>query len=105
MTKSIRVLSMSESHGCPDLIEYGGRRYALQETCTYEPSEFATRFDENDEEVETYEPSEDCGSFECSACGFDMLFGYDMGWFDEEPPYKPHFKYCPNCGARVLERR
>jgi ribosomal protein S27AE len=30
-----------------------------------------------------------------------MMFG-DMGWFDEEPPYKPHFKFCPNCGARVF---
>lgn len=102
VTNGMRVLHLSGPHGRPDLIECDGQRYAPQETCTYEPTEFATRFDEKGEEVETYEPAEDCDSFSCSACGYEMRFDYDIGWFDDYPPYKPYFKFCPNCGARVV---
>ena len=97
----LKVLRLLEPQGCPDAIECDGQRYVPQETCTYHPTEYATRFDENDEEIETNDPAEGCGTFECSACGFEMMFG-DMGWFDDEPPYKPYFKFCPNCGARVV---
>lgn len=33
-----------------------------------------------------------------------MLFG-DTGWFGTEPPYAPTFKFCPECGARVVQTR
>lgn len=99
-TDDLKVLRLLEPQGCPDAIECDGQRYVPQNTCSYDPTEYATRFDENDNEVETFEPSEDCQSFQCSACGFEMMFG-DMGWFGEEPPYKPYFSFCPNCGARV----
>ena len=97
----LRVLRLLEPQGCPDAIECDGQRYVPQNVCTYEPTEFAVRFDENDNEIETLDPSEECGTFQCSACGFEMMFG-DMGWFDEEPPYKPYFSFCPKCGARVV---
>lgn len=100
-TDDLKVLRFLEPQGCPDAIECNGQRYVPQETCTYQPTEYETRFDENDEEIETNDPAEDCVAFECSACGFEMMFG-DMGWFDYEPPYKPYFKFCPNCGARVV---
>lgn len=34
-------------------------------------------------------------------CREQMLYG-EAGWFDEEPPYTPHFKRCPECGCRVV---
>lgn len=103
MTKpsGMRVLRLPEPQGSPDYIECDGQRYVPENTCTFYPNETETRFDEDDNEIETNEPSENCDAFECSACGFPMMFG-DMGWFDEEQPYKPRFKFCPNCGARVV---
>lgn len=100
-TDGMKVLSLLEPQGCPDAIECDGQLYVPQETCTYSPTEYETRFDENDEEIETNDPAEDCGTFECSACGFEMMYG-ELGWFDEEPPYKPNFNFCPECGARVV---
>lgn len=70
-------------------------------TCTYEPYDTLSRWDEDDNEIETNEPADGCDSFECSNCGYSMLYGGD-GWFDEEPPYAPHFSYCPNCGFKVV---
>ena len=102
MADDLNILRLLDPHGLPHAIECDGRMYVPQETCTYRPTEVATCFDENDVEIETNEPSEDCGTFICSSCGFEMLFGYDMGWFEEEPPYKPYFKFCPGCGARVV---
>ena len=100
-TDDLRVLRLLEPQGCPDAIECDGQRYVPQNTCAYHPTEIATRYDENDNEIETDEPSEGCSTFECSACGFEMMFG-DMGWFEEKQPYKPLFTFCPNCGARVV---
>lgn len=74
----------------------------IDPTCVYEPTETLTRWDENDNEHETNEPDFDCGTFACSRCGYEMLYGDEGGWFDTEPPYAPHFKFCPNCRARVL---
>ena len=96
-----KVLRLLGPQGLPDIIDCDGQSYVPQHVCTYYPTEFLTRFDEHDNEIETNDPSYDCGSFECSACGFEMMFG-EMGWFDEETPYKPHFNYCPNCGAKVV---
>ena len=101
-TDDLKVLRLLEPQGCPDAIECDGQRYVPQNVCTYEPSVYAVRFDENDNEIDTFEHAYDCSTFTCSACGFEMLFGYDMGWFEDEPPYKPFFKFCPNCGARVV---
>ncbi len=70
-------------------------------TCTYEPEEYLIIWDEDDNEIEINEPDEDCPAFECSNCGHEMLYG-EMGWFDEELPYTPHFRYCPNCGFKVV---
>lgn len=71
------------------------------DTCTYEPTETISYFDRNDVEHETNWPDYECASFMCVKCNYEMMYG-DIGWFEEEPPYKPRFKYCPNCGRRVL---
>mgnify|MGYP000712487205 FL=1 len=80
-----------------DLIEPEPER-----TCHFEPDVTEIKYDENDNEIETGEPAEDCSAFECSECGYPMLYDPDIGWFDYCEPYKPHFKYCPNCGAKVV---
>lgn len=71
--------------------------------CTFSPDETKTRWDEDDNEIETDEPAEECIGFVCSNCGGIMMFdwGGEMGWFDTEPPYAPHFNYCPYCGREV----
>jgi|GEM_PF-2144695 len=79
-----------------DLIDYGE-----PDTCVYEPTESVNYYDENDREHETNRPSDGCPTFTCSRCGNEMLYG-EMGWFDEEPPYTPRFKRCPECGRRVV---
>lgn len=77
-------------------------KYVRERACRYEPEEFAFRIDEEGNEIDdVYEPSEDCSAFVCSECGGSMLYGYDMGWFDDKPPYKPYFSFCPYCGSRV----
>lgn len=73
-----------------------------ERTCHFEPDVTEIKYDENDNEIETGEPAEDCSAFECSECGYPMLYDPDIGWFDYCEPYKPHFKYCPNCGAKVV---
>lgn len=73
-----------------------------ERTCHFEPDVTEIKYDENDNEIETGEPAEDCSAFECSECGYPMLYDPDVGWFDYCEPYKPHFKYCPNCGAKVM---
>lgn len=73
-----------------------------ERTCHFEPDVTEIKYDENDNEIETGEPAEDCSAFECSECGYPMLYDPDVGWFDCCEPYKPHFKYCPNCGAKVM---
>lgn len=80
--------------------EVSGRGYVPERTCRFIPSETERRLDENDVEHDTGEPSDECPTFVCSACGSDMMYG-DGGWFDLEPPHKPRFGYCPYCGARV----
>lgn len=86
--------------------------HALAErTCHFEPDVIEVLLDEDGNEIldadgneiETGEPAEDCSAFECSECGYPMLYDPDIGWFDYCEPYKPHFKYCPNCGAKVVE--
>lgn len=48
--------------------------------------------------------SRDSKSFTCSACGFSesklvvSLFTLSFSWV------KPSYRYCPNCGAEVLDR-
>lgn len=79
-----------------DLIESGPVR-----TCRYSPSETETWLDDDGTEHDTGEPSDECGTFACSECGYDMMYG-DVGWFDLEPPHRPTFNYCPNCGAKVV---
>mgnify|MGYP001025734575 CR=1 FL=1 len=96
-----KVLRLVERMGEPDVIECDGVTYVPQQTCTFTPNEIASRFDENDEEIETDEPADDCDAFSCSVCGYDMMFG-DCGWFELEPPYKPNFKFCPNCGSKEV---
>lgn len=54
-------------------------------------------------DTETGEPSDECPTFVCSACGSDMMYG-DGGWFDLEPPHKARFGYCPYCGAKVVQK-
>ena len=99
---SVKVLRIIQPQGLPDVIECDHERYARQEVCCYVPEELKTVYDEEGNEVETFEPDDDCEVFGCSACGNPMMFSRDGdGWFDEVPPYKPRFSYCPNCGARV----
>lgn len=78
-------------------------RMVTTPTCTFSPDETKTRWDEDDNEIETDEPAEECVGFVCSNCGGIMMFdwGGEMGWFDTEPPYSPHFNYCPYCGRKV----
>lgn len=67
--------------------------------CRFIPEVTKTRLSEDGmEEIDTNDPAEGCLAFECSVCGFPMMFG-DCGWFDEMPPYTPQFNYCPNCGT------
>lgn len=73
-----------------------------ERTCHFEPDVTEIKYDENDNEIETGEPAEDCSAFECSECGYLVLYDPYIGWFDYCEPYKPHFKYCPNCGAKVV---
>lgn len=83
----------------------------VERTCHFEPDVIEVLLDEDGNEIldadgneiETGEPAEDCSAFECSECGYPMLYDPDIGWFDYCEPYKPHFKYCPNCGAKVVE--
>jgi hypothetical protein len=88
-------------------------------TCYYIPDEKGfTWWDESDvEHYEEYSASEECYSASCDKCGHSMMVG-DEGWFDgwdeitewteedgsEHKGYilKPRFKFCPNCGARVV---
>ena len=70
-------------------------------TCTFIPETMATRWDEDDNEIDTNEPGYGCLAFDCSNCGYLMMCGND-GWFDEESPHTPPFKYCPNCGFKVV---
>lgn len=74
----------------------------IDPTCTYEPTETLNYWDEQDREHDTNQPDTECGTFSCSWCGNEMLYGEDGGWFDTEPPYAPLFMFCPGCGARVL---
>lgn len=69
-------------------------------TCTFDPEEYATRWDEDDVEHETDDTDEDRGYFVCSNCGMVMMYG-DEGRFETEPPYRPSFNHRPHCGARV----
>lgn len=83
--------------------EVNGRRCVPERYCCFTPSETERRLDENDVEHDTGEPSDECPTFVCSACGSDMMYG-DGGWFDLEPPHKPRFGYCPYCGAKVVQK-
>ena len=94
-------------------------RYAREKTCQYEPDYTGfTWWDEND--VEHYEEdsaSDECWSASCNKCGFTMIVG-DEGWFNGWDDIKvwadeagtehhgillePIFKFCPNCGAKVV---
>lgn len=79
----------------------GNAFWVKERTCRYVTEITDTRFDENGEEIETGDPADNCDCFECSECGFPMMYG-DDGWFEMEPPYKARFNFCPNCGARVM---
>lgn len=88
-------------------------------TCYYVPDQQGwTWWDERD--VEHYEENsaaDECYSASCSECGNTMMVG-EEGWFDgwdvpvewiEEDGSEhkgivlsPRFKYCPECGRRVL---
>lgn len=74
-----------------------------ERTCRYEPEMYAVRIEEDGTEIVTDEPDDECECFVCSECSYCMMFGADSGWFGTEPPYKAHFRYCPGCGARVVE--
>lgn len=99
--------------------EGGVTHYLPEGTCYYIPDETGfTWWDENDvEHYEEYSASYECCSASCDKCGHSMMVG-DEGWFDgwdeitewteedgsEHKGYilKPRFKFCPNCGARVV---
>lgn len=79
-----------------------------ERTCRYLPDEPATWWDEDD--VEHEEPGLAVREWGvngvCSECG-NVMLGTDDGWFDFEPrehgwAMVPRFRYCPQCGARVL---
>ena len=80
-----------------DLIELEPER-----TCHFYPDVIEVLLDEDGNEIETGNPAEGCSAFECSECGYPMIFDPYIGWFDYWSPYIPHFKYCPNCGAKVI---
>ena len=74
-----------------------------EHTCVYVPAEYEVIYHDDDTEEVTADPAWDCDAFKCSECEYLMIYG-DGGWFDEEPPYRPRFSYCPNCGAKVVMR-
>lgn len=43
-----------------------------ERTCHFEPDVTEIKYDENDNEIETGEPAEDCSAFECSEFGHPM---------------------------------
>lgn len=73
----------------PEFIVLEGRRgdrqtYAQERTCKFVSSKGCD-----------YPPV-------CSACGFELGI-YDCEWF-EDGTYGYGGSYCPNCGAKVVER-
>ena len=88
-------------------------------TCHYIPDDTGfVWWDEHDEEhYEGGSASDECGSASCDKCGYEMMVG-DDGWFngwdeitewwEEDGSYHkgyvltPRFKFCPNCGRRVV---
>lgn len=81
----------------------GNAFWDKRRTCRFEPETTATAYDEDDNEIDTGEPADDCDAFACSECGGMMMYG-DYGWFETEKPHKPRFDFCPYCGARVMTR-
>lgn len=81
-----------------------------EKTCYFIPEVTWSYEDENGEVIDTelMSPFEDCGAASCSACGMSMMTG-DGGWFNEEEQPNggikliPKFKYCPYCGAKVVQ--
>ena len=63
------------------------------ECCFYEPPE-----DETCRNITEENPVDD---FVCSKCGIHL---YDWIRKDDEDWYEYEFKYCPNCGAKVVEQ-
>lgn len=73
-----------------------------KDSCEYVPEMCEMYIDDDGNEHETDEPHEECSAFICDKCDYSMAFGDDWSWFDTLPPYKPYFKYCPNCGRKVI---
>lgn len=89
-------------------------------TCHYVPDDKGfTWWDENDEEhYEDGSANDECGSASCDKCGHAMMVD-DEGWFngwdeitewwEEDGSYHkgyvltPRFRFCPNCGAKVVD--
>lgn len=80
-----------------------------QRTCHYFPDEIQIAFDEDDNEIETGEAYSDGCDYSCDKCGYTMLGGDEGGWFEETPgeyggwEFKPRFKFCPNCGSKLVD--
>lgn len=73
-------------------------------TCEFIPSDFEVIFDEEDQEIELPEPSDNCDSFYCSRCGYELAYDNYEGcsWFESKYPYEPYgLNCCPGCGAVV----
>lgn len=105
MSDEKRVLYILEPQDEPDVIECDGKLYVPDRECEFIPSAFETQWDEDDRCLRIGKPSEDCDSFMCSECEYELMYDYtgEYSWFDSEYPYEPHgLRYCPGCGARVL---
>ncbi len=73
-------------------------------TCEFVPTSFRVAYDEEDRAITYGEPSDDCDSFSCSRCGYELMYekGGSYSWFTDSYPYKPNgLRWCPGCGAIV----
>lgn len=75
---------------------------AKRGTCSYVPSTFDICYDDDDNEIMSMDPADDCGEFVCDNCGGVLMYG-DMGWFQDTPPYGYRGNYCPWCGEVVVD--
>lgn len=76
----VKILRLLDPQGEPDVIECDGIRYTPEQTCKIEQTGCATGI--------------------CSSCGIE----FNASVVTNDPPdYVTSARYCPNCGAKVVE--
>lgn len=66
-----------------------------QRECTFIPEKLMQRKDGATLRL----PAKDCHVMYCSHCRNNMPF--IRFFFEEKPPYRPKFRFCPYCGRKV----